>query len=312
MSEYKPARPNSIGGQALIEGVMMRGKDKISIAVRKPDGEIDLKVDPISQKSQMAFFKWPIIRGIVALISSMIIGVKALTYSAEFFVEGDGTEEKSKFESWLYAKLGKKADDILLGFSLVFAVVFALLLFGALPTALVSFLRGFIENSILLSAIEGVTKIAVFILYIVSISQMKDIKRVFQYHGAEHKTIHCYESGEEVTVENARKFTTLHPRCGTSFLFFVLIISIMLFTFVSWDNVGIRLATKLLMFPLVTGLSYEMIRLAGRSNNRIVRALSYPGLMMQKLTTRQPDDQQLEVAIIAFKSVLEEAASESV
>lgn len=312
MSEYKPARPNSIGGQALIEGVMMRGKDKISIAVRKPDGEIDLKVDPISTKHQMAVFKWPIIRGIVALIASMIIGVKALTYSAEFFVEGDGTEEKGKFETWLYAKLGKKADDVLLGFSLVFAVVFALLLFGALPTALVSFLRGFIENSVLLSAIEGVTKIAVFIIYIVSISQMKDIKRVFQYHGAEHKTIHCYESGEEVTVENARKFTTLHPRCGTSFLFFVLIISIMLFTFVSWDNVGIRLATKLLMFPLVTGLSYEMIRLAGRTNNPFVRALSYPGLMMQKLTTRQPDDLQLEVAIIAFKSVLDEVEVESV
>ena len=260
----------------------------------------------------MAIFKWPIIRGIVALISSMIIGVKALTYSAEFFVEGDGTEEKGKFETWLYAKLGKKADDVLLGFSLVFAVVFALLLFGALPTALVSFLRGFIDNSVLLSAIEGVTKIAVFIIYIVSISQMKDIKRVFQYHGAEHKTIHCYESGEEVTVENARKFTTLHPRCGTSFLFFVLIISILLFTFVSWENVGIRLVTKLLMFPLVTGLSYEMIRLAGRTNNPIVRALSYPGLMMQKLTTRQPDDQQLEVAIIAFNSVLDEAATESV
>ena len=312
MSEYKPARPNSIGGQALIEGVMMRGKDKISIAVRKPDGVIELKVDPISKKGQVAIFKWPIIRGIVALISSMIIGVKALTYSAEFFVEGDGTEEKGKFETWLYAKLGKKADDVLLGFSLVFAVVFALLLFGALPTALVSFLRGFIDNSVLLSAIEGVTKIAVFIIYIVSISQMKDIKRVFQYHGAEHKTIHCYESGEEVTVENARKFTTLHPRCGTSFLFFVLIISILLFTFVSWENVGIRLVTKLLMFPLVTGLSYEMIRLAGRTNNPIVRALSYPGLMMQKLTTRQPDDQQLEVAIIAFNSVLDEAATESV
>lgn len=312
MSEYKPARPNSIGGQALIEGVMMRGKDKISIAVRKPDGEIELKVDPLSKKNQWAIFKLPIIRGIVALVSSMIIGVKALTYSAEFFVEGDGTEEKGKFETWLYAKLGKKADDILLGLSLVFAVVFALLLFGALPTALVSFLRGFIDNSVLLSAIEGVTKIAVFIIYIVSISQMKDIKRVFQYHGAEHKTIHCYESGEEVTVENARKFTTLHPRCGTSFLFFVLIISILLFTFVSWENVGIRLATKLLMFPIVTGLSYEMIRLAGRTNNPIVRALSFPGLMMQKLTTRQPDDQQLEVAIIAFKSVLDEAEAESI
>jgi len=306
MSEYKPERPNSIGGQALIEGVMMRGKDKISIAVRKPDGEITLKVEDIKKKKDIKFFKLPIIRGIVALISSMIVGVRALTYSAEFFVEGDGTEEKGKFETWLYAKLGKKADDVILAFSIVFAFVFAMVLFGAVPTALVSFLRRVIESQLILSAIEGVMKIVIFIVYILMISQMKDIKRVFQYHGAEHKTIHCYESGQEVTVENARKFTTLHPRCGTSFIFFVLMISILVFTFISWDNVVTRLATKLVLFPVVTGLSYEMIRLAGKSNHPLVRALSWPGLMMQKITTNEPDDRQLEVAIIAFKSVLDE------
>ena len=313
MSEYRPCRPNSIGGQALIEGVMMRGKDKLAMAVRKPDGEIEVKIEPLKKTNHLKFLKWPVIRGIVALISSMIVGVRALTYSAEFFVEGDGTEQKGKFETWLYAKLGKKADDIIMAFSIVFAVVFALLLFGAAPTALVSFLRGFIENNLILSAIEGVLKIFMFVAYILLISQMKDIKRVFQYHGAEHKTIHCYESGKDVTVENARTFTTLHPRCGTSFIFFVLMISIILFTFISWNSVVTRLLSKLILFPVVTGLSYEMIRVAGKSNHPLVRALSYPGLMMQKITTSEPDDAQLEVAIKAFLSVLddEEAAAVS-
>ena len=305
MSENKSPKYTSIGGQALIEGVMMRGKDKIGIAIRKPDGEIDLKVESIKKKKGIKISKIPVIRGIFALVSSMVIGVRALTYSAEFFVEGDGTEEKGKFETWLYAKLGKKADDVILALSILFAFVFAMLLFGAVPTALVSFLRGFIDNNMILSAIEGVMKIAVFIIYILAISKMKDIKRVFQYHGAEHKTIHCYESGQEVTVENARKFTTLHPRCGTSFIFFVLMISIIIFTFISWENVLTRLLTKLLLFPIVTGLSFEMIKLAGKSNHPIVKALSYPGLMMQKITTSEPDDRQLEVAIVAFKSVLD-------
>jgi len=310
MNENKPAKTTSIGGQALIEGVMMRGKDKISIAVRKPDGEIEVKTDPIKKTINIAFLKWPIIRGVVALISSMIIGVRALTYSAEFFVEGDGTEEKGKFETWLYAKMGKKADDVLLAFSILFAFVFAMLLFGAAPTALVSLLKKFIDNSILLSAIEGVMKFVIFIVYILLISQMKDIKRVFQYHGAEHKTIHCYESGEEVTVENARKFSTLHPRCGTSFMFFVLMISIIIFTFISWDSVMMRLLTKLLLFPVVAGLSFEMIKIAGKSTHPIVKILSYPGLMMQKITTSEPDDRQLEVAIVAFKCVLDETEVE--
>ena len=306
MRENKSPKYTSIGGQALIEGVMMRGTDKIGIAIRKPDGDIDIKVESIKKKKGIKVAKLPVIRGIFALVSSMVIGVRALTYSAEFFVEGDGSEEKGKFETWLYAKLGKKADDVILGLSILFAFVFAMLLFGAVPTALVSFLRGFIENNMILSAIEGIMKIAVFIIYILAISKMKDIKRVFQYHGAEHKTIHCYESGQEVTVENAKKFTTLHPRCGTSFIFFVLMISIIIFTFISWENVVTRLLTKLILFPVVAGLSFEMIKLAGKSNHPIVKALSYPGLMLQKITTSEPDDRQLEVAIAAFKSVLDE------
>lgn len=305
MSEYRPVVPNSIGGQALIEGVMMRGKNTIAIAVRKPDGDIEMKMEQALSFEKYKIAKLPIFRGVFALIGSMIVGVKALTYSAEFFVEGEG-EEKGKFELMLYKKFGKRADDILLGFSIAFAFVFAMLLFGVLPTGIVGFMKNFIETQWLLSALEGVMKIVMFVTYIALISKMKDIKRVFEYHGAEHKTIHCYESGQEVTVENARKFSTLHPRCGTSFIFYVLTISIILFSFLSWESLLVRLVSKLMLLPFVAGLSYEMIRLAGKSNHPVVRALSAPGLMMQKLTTKEPDDGQLEVAIAAFKRVLEE------
>ncbi len=295
----------SIGGQALIEGVMMRGNGKIGIAVRKPDGDIELKMEKPLGLEKSFVTKVPVLRGIFALIGSMIVGVRALTYSAEFYIE-DEAAEKGRFEQFLYDKLGKKADDVFLGLSIVFAFVFAMLLFGALPTGVVGIVKRFIDHPVALSAIEGVMKILIFMLYIGLIGHMRDIKRVFQYHGAEHKTIHCYESGKEVTVENAKTFTTLHPRCGTSFVFFVMAISIALFTFLSWESVLIRILTKLLLFPLVAGLSYEMIRLAGKSNHPIVRILSKPGMMMQKLTTKEPDDAQLEVAIAAFLSVLNE------
>ncbi|MGX8796395.1 DUF1385 domain-containing protein [Fusibacter sp. JL298sf-3] len=308
MSEYKPT---SIGGQALIEGVMMRGKEKIAIAVRKPDGVIEIKEENPLRLEKNKLSKLPFIRGIFALIGSMIVGVRALTYSAEFYMEDEGAE-KSKFEAFLYRVFGKRADDILLGFSIVFAFVFAMLLFGALPTGIVSFLKHYTDSRLLLSAVEGVVKIGVFLLYIAIIGQMKDVKRVFQYHGAEHKTIHCYESGQPVTVENARKFTTLHPRCGTSFIFFVLAISIILFTFLSWNSILMRIGMKILLFPLVAGISYEMIKLAGRSDNAVVKWLSKPGLMMQKLTTKEPDDAQLEVAIAAFLEVLDEKEKQTV
>ncbi len=308
MSEYKPT---SIGGQALIEGVMMRGKEKIAIAVRKPDGVIEIKEENPLKLEKNKLSKLPFIRGIFALIGSMIVGVRALTYSAEFYMEDEGAE-KSKFEAFLYRVFGKRADDILLGFSIVFAFVFAMLLFGALPTGIVSFLKHYTDSRLLLSAVEGVVKIGVFLLYIAIIGQMKDVKRVFQYHGAEHKTIHCYESGQPVTVENARKFTTLHPRCGTSFIFFVLAISIILFTFLSWNSILMRIGMKILLFPLVAGISYEMIKLAGRSDNTVVKWLSKPGLMMQKLTTKEPDDAQLEVAIAAFLEVLDEKEKQAV
>lgn len=298
-----------IGGQALIEGVMMRGTHTHAISIRKPDGVIETTLHPNSKLFEQKIFKLPFVRGMFALISSMVIGVRALTYSASFYAEpegeGPGSSGSGRFEQWLDKRLGKHADDVLMAFSIIFAFVFAILLFGVLPTAIVGFLRPLVGSTLGLSAIEGIIKIAFFITYIVLIAQMNDIKRVFQYHGAEHKTIHCFEHEEPVIVANARKYTTLHPRCGTSFLFFVLTISILLFTLLTWDNLWMRIGMKILLLPVVAGISYEIIRLAGRSTHPFVKALSAPGLMMQKLTTRQPDDSQLEVAIAAFKAVLE-------
>lgn len=302
-------KKTSIGGQALIEGVMMRGGEKIAVAVRKPDGDIVIKEEKALGLEKHALTKIPFIRGIFALIGSMIIGIRALTYSAEFFM----TEEElkpSRFELFLRKIFGKQTDNVLMGFSMIFAFVFAMFLFGFLPTGIVSFLKTFTDKAIVLSAIEGFVKIGVFLLYIGVIGQLKDVRRVFQYHGAEHKTIHCYESGQEVTVENARKFTTLHPRCGTSFVFFVLAISILIFTFLSWSSVWMRLLMKLALFPVVAGISYEMIKLAGKSEAKWVKFLSAPGLWMQKLTTREPDDAQLEVAIAAFLEVLPKESNE--
>ena len=294
----------SIGGQALIEGVMMRGNETVAIAIRRPDGEIEVKMDRVSKLEKLKIAKIPFVRGSVNLIASMLVGVKALTYSAEFYEEG--TEgETSKFDERLKRIFGDHTDEVVMGFSIIMAFAFAMLLFGVLPTLIVGLLKRFTEQQMVLSAVEGVMKIVFFIIYIVGISRMEDIRRVFQYHGAEHKTIHCFESGQEVTVENARKFTTLHPRCGTSFIFFVLIISIIVFSFVSWNNLLIRIGLKLLLLPLIAGISYEVLKIAGKSDNPIVRFISKPGLMMQNLTTAEPDDKQLEVAIVAFKAVLD-------
>ncbi len=307
MAAQKPA----VGGQALIEGVMMRGAKTIAMAVRKPDGEIEVKTEPIKGISTTGWMKVPFVRGILTLFSSMAVGVRALTWSAEFFGEGE-MEEPSRFEKWLQAKMGKRADDILIGMSMVFAVIMAFGLFGALPTFLISLLKGVISDPVILSGMEGVLKILMFIGYVVVISQMRDIRRVFQYHGAEHKAIYCYENNLDLTVENAKKFTTLHRRCGTSFVIIVLIISITVFSFVPWSSTLMRIGIKMLFLPIIGGLSYEVIRLAGKKDNALVRLISWPGLMMQKLTTKEPDDKMLEVALASLKATLaadEELAS---
>ena len=295
----------NIGGQALIEGVMMRGKKTIAIALRKADGSIEVKVEDVKSIHHSPFVKLPLVRGVVGLISSMVVGTKALAWSAEVYSEVDESYEVSKFEKWLMEKLGDKADTVLVAVSMVLALFMAFFLFGALPTLLINFLKSVTENRWVLTTAEGVLKIGVFIAYIGLISFMKDIRRVFQYHGAEHKAIHCIENGKELTVENVKSFTTLHPRCGTSFLIIVLAVSIVVFSFISWSNIWVRIGLKILFLPLIAGIAYEIIKWAGRKESLAVNIISYPGLMMQKLTTKEPDDRQIEVAIAALQKVIE-------
>ncbi len=297
----------NIGGQALIEGVMMKGKKTIAMSVRKPNGEIETEIESVSSRLDHAFFKLPLIRGMVALIEAMVIGIRALTYSAEFFM--DEEEEKTKFEQWVEKTFGDRADDILIATSIITAFGLAILFFTVLPAFLTSFLKQVIENVVVLSLIEGLIRMALFIGYIVAISQMRDIKRVFQYHGAEHKTIHCFESGKELTPENAQSFTRIHPRCGTSFMLFVMLISIVVFSFVSWESILMRIGIKILLLPVVAGISYEVLKFSAKHDNPFVNALSVPGLLMQRITTNEPDLKQLEVAIAAMKTVLEKEGS---
>lgn len=300
----------SIGGQAVIEGVMMRGPKEIAVAVRKPDGEIEIDKKPIASILQKyKWLKFPVIRGVVSFVESLVIGTKALMYSASFY-DVEEEEDKKKKEAMSEEERKKqeakesRAMTFAIYSSVVVALVFGIGIFMLLPTVLVGFIKHYIPGNILATLLEGVVRIAIFIAYIALVSNMKDIRRVFEYHGAEHKTIFCYEHGEELTVENARKFTRLHPRCGTSFLLIVMVISIILFSFISWSNPWLRLLLRLALLPVVAGLSYEIIKLAGRSTGVVMKIVSAPGLWLQKLTTREPDDSQLEVAIASLKSVL--------
>jgi len=294
----------SIGGSAVMEGVMMRGPKEIATAVRKPDGEIELDKRAVSSLvTKYHVNKIPVIRGVFSFFDSMICSIRALMWSAEFVDLEDETSE-SKFDKWLTDKFGDKVKDIVIYFSLFVAMIFSIGLFFILPNIITGFLSGFIKSSLLKTLIEGVVRIAIFLGYVLAVSQMEDIKRVFQYHGAEHKTIFCYEAGLDLTVENARNMSRLHPRCGTSFLVFVMIISIVLFSFISWDNMWTRLGMRLLLLPVVAGISYEIIRWAGKSKSKVVCIISRPGMWLQKITTREPDDSQLEVAIASMKAVL--------
>lgn len=309
MENRKP-HMTSIGGQAVIEGVMMRGPKDIAVAVRTTDGEIVVDKKPIAsvlQKSKI--LKLPIIRGVISFFESLVIGTRALMYSASFF-DVEEEEEKAKKAAMTEderkkaeAKEEKMKNAAIYG-SVVVALMFGIGIFMLLPTVLVGFVKQHIASGVLATLLEGVIRIAIFLAYISLVAQMKDIRRVFEYHGAEHKTIFCYEAGEELTVENARRFTRLHPRCGTSFLLIVMVVSIILFSFISWDNYLTRLGLRLLLLPVVAGISYEIIKFAGRSQNKLVRIVIQPGLWLQKITTREPDDSQLEVAIASLKAVL--------
>ncbi len=310
MSENKQCHITSIGGQAVIEGVMMRGPKEIAVAVRTPEQEIVIDKKPISSLLQKyKFLKFPLIRGVVSFIESLVVGTKALMFSAEFY-DIEEEDDKKKKEAMTEeekaaaeAKESKMKNAAIYG-SVAIALVLGIGLFMLLPGVIVDFVRDFFPNNVLATLVEGIVRILIFLIYIILVSQMQDIRRVFEYHGAEHKTIFCYESGEELTVENARKFSRLHPRCGTSFLLIVMVISIILFSFISVEHVLLRMGLRLLLLPVVAGLSYEVIKLAGRSKSKVMRLVSLPGMWLQKITTREPDDSQLEVAIASLKAVL--------
>ena len=300
----KDACPTSIGGQAIMEGIMMRGPKRTAIAIRLPDGKIHMKTEPAPKGSKVN--KLPLVRGVVNFVASLVYGTKVLMYSADVLEKYYPEDyEKDKFDIWIEEKVGKdKAWNILLALSVVLSLAMSIGIFMLLPTAVVGWCTVFTENVIVLNLIEGLVRILIFILYIWAISFMKDIKTVFQYHGAEHKTIHCFENGLELTPENAQTFYTLHPRCGTSFLMFVMIIAIICHVFMGWPNVWMRLGLRLAVLPVIAGISYELLKWAGRSNSKVVEFISLPGIYLQKLTTRVPDFSQLEVAIAAMKAVI--------
>jgi len=302
--------PHFYGGQAVMEGVVMKGKTLYSMAVRKPDGDIAVVTRSIKEQKR-PFLKLPVIRGIVAFAAALTMGMKTLTESAEIASEGEPAESLSRFEQFLQNKFGDKINDILIQASVVFAIMLAVLLFILLPLWIGSAFSFFTEaHPSLLGVVEGVARLLIFLGYVFLISRSKDIQRVFQYHGAEHKTINTHEQGAELTIENVQKHSRLHNRCGTSFLLIVMFISIIVFAFVRTPDPWIRLASRVVLIPVVAGISYEVIRWAGRSKGKLVKIVSSPGLYLQRLTTGEPDGGQIEIAITALQTVLDEEAQE--
>ena len=292
-------RKCDVGGQAIIEGVMMRGSKGLATAIRTPNGKIEVKVKktkPITKKYKI--LNIPIIRGAATLIDSLMIGINTLNYSASFFEED---EKESKFDIWLKDKLGdKRANDLIITITMMFSLLVAAGLFLGVPTAIASLFKNIGLSPIILNLIESSIRISILILYMYLISKLDDIYRVFQYHGAEHKTIFCYESEEKLTIENVRKFGRLHPRCGTNFLFLTMFVSIVLFTLTGWGGFWQRLLLRIILMPLVAGITYELIKWLGRTESKLGKVIAYPGLKLQEITTKEPDDSQLEVAIKAL------------
>lgn len=310
----KDFKATSVGGQAVIEGVMMRGTKDIATAVRCPDGHIEIEKKPLNLLSvKWKINKIPLLRGVFSFFESMYTGVSCLMYSAKFFEdEEDSPEKMSKFEKWLQDKFGDKLLTVVMYISVLFSLVIGIGLFMLLP----NFLAGLIKipfpniSVILLNLVEGIIKLSIFLVYLYLVSKMEDIKRVFMYHGAEHKSIFCYEHGDELTVENVKNYSRFHPRCGTSFLVIVMIVSILIFSCISWGSLKYRLMYRLLLLPVVAGLSYELIKIAGKYDNAFTRLLSKPGVLLQHLTTKEPDESQIEVALTALKAVISENRDE--
>lgn len=294
-----------IGGQAVIEGVMMKNMDRYAVSVRKPDGKIETKVEEcVSFAEKHPLFKLPILRGMVNFLESMVIGMQTLNYSASFY-EDEEEQTEGKTEQFLEKLLGEKAEKVIMGIVLVFSLAISIGLFMILPYIASEAAGKLIHNEYGILLMEGVIRIAIFLGYIVLISQLEDIKRVFMYHGAEHKTINCLEAGVELTPENVDNYSRLHKRCGTSFIFIVMIISMVFFFFIRVDTIWLRIVLRLLFLPLVAGVSYEFIRLAGSSDHPLVQIFSKPGLALQKLTTKEPDHSMIEVAIASVEGVFD-------
>ena len=294
-----------IGGQAVIEGVMMKNMDRYAVSVRKPNGKIETKVEEcVSFAEKHPLFQLPVFRGMANFLESMVIGMKTLNYSASFY-EDEEEQTESRTEQLLEKILGEKAEKIIMGIVLVFSLAISIGLFMILPYIASEALGKLIRNEYVILFMEGIIRIAIFLGYIVLISRMEDIKRVFMYHGAEHKTINCLEAGVPLTPENVDNFSRLHKRCGTSFIFIVMIISMVFFFFIRVDTIWLRIVLRLLYLPLVAGVSYEFIRLAGSSDHPLVQIFSKPGLALQRLTTKEPDHSMIEVAIASVEGVFD-------
>lgn len=298
-------KPSGIGGQAVIEGIMMRNKDKYSIAVRKPDNEIEVTVREskvLTEKHK--WMSYPVIRGVVSFIDSLITGISAINYSASFYDDPD-EQKKTKADEIGKSIFKDKFESVLMALTVIVSVFLAVGLFMLLPYYVSRLVKGYVASKTLLNLIEGLVRVAIFILYLVLISLMKDIKRTFMYHGAEHKCINCIENGARLTVENVMNSSRYHKRCGTSFLFIVMFISVVFFIFIRVDNTALQIVIRLLLVPVIAGVSYEFIRWAGRNDNGFTVALSRPGMWLQKLTTREPDEDMVEVAIKAVEEVFD-------
>lgn len=302
MARKRFSRYSGIGGQAVLEGVMMKNKENYAVAVRKPNGEIEVEIENYQGVLQGNKIKEvPFIRGIFNFVDSMILGTRVLNYSASFYDE----EEESGSDKKANKPANDKGEKILSAITTIIAVVLAVGIFVVLPYFISSFFDDYIRNRSLMAIIEGVLRIIIFLLYVIVISLMKDIRRLYQYHGAEHKCINCIEKGRPLTVHNVMRSSRLHKRCGTSFIFFVLVVSIVLFFFIRVDNVLLKVGLRILMMPVVAGISYEIIRLAGRSDNFLVKILSAPGMLIQRLTTKEPDEGMVEVAIASVEAIFD-------
>ena len=300
----RKSRYSGIGGQAVLEGVMMKNKEKYAVAVRKPDGEIEVEVETYQGLAHCSKIKeLPFIRGIFNFLDSLILGTRALNYSASFYEEEEGKE--TKFDKAMEKMSGGNGEKLLSGIVTVISIMLAVGIFIVLPYFISSLFESFIRNRSLMAIIEGVIRIALFLLYVWGISAMKDIRRLYQYHGAEHKCINCIEKGRPLTVHNVMRSSRLHKRCGTSFIFFVMLVSIVLFFFIQVDNVAEKVILRILLMPVVAGISYEIIRLAGRTDNVFIKILSAPGMWIQRMTTREPDESMAEVAIASVEAVFD-------